>query len=538
MTLQGTFTDKHNRFFGSLNGAFTAITEAEINKQTYNIKSVIKNILIDSIGRENIPRTGGSNQEMLFNIWPGTLGLTQIQKGIVCKFSKPNKDEMTIYLSRVIPKEKQVPGDVWFIFFRNQDPVPWFGYMRGSAWDMYFSEGEETETELAQQDTPPLDEEDNPFDLESTDYNLIVFGAPGTGKSHYLKKKFPENKRRVTFHPEYTYQDFVGSYKPVPVYKQINGDHLWGGKTRIVDHSGEELSIGEPMIDYRFVPGPFTLSLAEALRDKDTMYTLIIEELNRANAPAVFGDLFQLLDREEDGNSTYSVTNIEISNYLRSVEGISKDQDDNDIHIPYNLNIVATMNSADQGVYVMDSAFKRRWNFEYLPIRIDDAEHKDELIPYGGENRFVKWGDFIENINSLLSSQDIKINEDKHIGPYFIKPKDLMKKSEDPKKAIERKKEMIANKLLIYLWDDVVRHKRIHFFENPTTYSDLINRYKNGAEVFKCPFPIKLEPSEEHENPDHGELPDNKGEIENPLTSANDKPEPLDLLQFQDSANE
>lgn len=93
------------------------------------------------------------------------------------------------------------------------------------------------------------------------------------------------------------------------------------------------------------------------------MYTLIIEELNRANAPAVFGDLFQLLDREDDGNSTYSVTNVEIANYLRSIEGIQKDQNDNEISIPFNLNIVATMNSADQGVFVMDSAFKRRWNF-------------------------------------------------------------------------------------------------------------------------------------------------------------------------------
>lgn len=163
----------------------------------------------------------------------------------------------------------------------------------------------------------------------------------------------------------------------------------------------------------------FTLALSEALQHEDKMYTLIIEELNRANAPAVFGDLFQLLDREDDGNSTYSVTNVEIANYLRSIEGIQNDQNDNEISIPFNLNIVATMNSADQGVFVMDSAFKRRWNFEYRPIDIQNAGHKNELIPYG--RQYVKWGEFIGKINGVLSDNDIRINEDKHVAFIFYK---------------------------------------------------------------------------------------------------------------------
>jgi hypothetical protein len=311
--------------------------------------------------------------------------------------------------------------------------------------------------------------------------NLIIYGAPGTGKSHYVNEQFPTNRRRVTFHPEYTYQDFIGSYKPVPVYKRE-------GVGQINDNNGEPFSKGEPLIDYRFVPGPFTLSLSEALRHEDRMYTLIIEELNRANASAVFGDLFQLLDREEDGNSTYSVTNIEIANYLRSIEGIQKESDDNEIKIPFNLNIVATMNSADQGVFVMDSAFKRRWNFEYRPIDIQNSEHKNELIPYG--NQYVRWGNFIGTINELLSTNEIRINEDKHIGPYFIKPSDLEEKSD------EQKKELIASKLLIYLWDDVIRHKRAYFFENPTTFSDLVIRYKAGESIFKCEFSTVLEQEE------------------------------------------
>ncbi|WJE74200.1 AAA family ATPase (plasmid) [Bacillus mycoides] len=338
--------------------------------------------------------------------------------------------------------------------------------------------------------------------------NLIVYGAPGTGKSHYLNGEFPENRRRVTFHPEYTYQDFVGSYKPVPVYRQ-------GGTGQINDNNGEIFSKGEPLIDYRFTPGPFTLALSEALQHEDKMYTLIIEELNRANAPAVFGDLFQLLDREDDGNSTYSVTNVEIANYLRSIEGIQKDQNDNEISIPFNLNIVATMNSADQGVFVMDSAFKRRWNFEYRPIDIQNAGHKNELIPYG--RQYVKWGEFIGKINGVLSDGDIRINEDKHVGPYFIKPADLEGKSDEQKQGI------IASKLLIYLWDDVVRHKRTYFFENPTTFSDLVVRYKDGELVFKCEFPMVLE-QEENNEPNNSDI---SGDTDDRLTMENDSPEEL-----------
>lgn len=301
--------------------------------------------------------------------------------------------------------------------------------------------------------------------------NHIIYGAPGTGKSYKVDAIYPSLKRRVTFHPEYTYYDFVGSYRPVPVYKQ-NSSHV-----NLIESDGIPFNKGEPLVDYRFVPGPFTLSLVDALSDENQLYTLIIEELNRANTPAVFGDLFQLLDRNNDGTSTYSVTNIDIANYLRST---GLDIKNNEIEIPSNLNIVATMNSSDQGVFLMDSAFKRRWNFEYLPINIDDAEHKNEMIPYN--NGFVKWGEFVTKINNLLSSEHLKINEDKHIGPYFIKPSDLKDKTN------EEKKDIISSKLLIYLWDDVVRLKHTYFFVNPTTFSNLISRYNNGERIIQTDF--------------------------------------------------
>lgn len=317
-----------------------------------------------------------------------------------------------------------------------------------------------------------LDNYDNEyFNRLNIGKNHIIYGAPGTGKSYKVDAMYPSRKRRVTFHPEYTYHDFVGSYKPVPVYKQSRNNE------NLIENDGIPFNKGEPLVDYRFVPGPFTLSLVDALSDDSQLYTLIIEELNRANTPAVFGDLFQLLDRNNDGTSTYPVTHIDIANYLKS-NGL--DIKNNEIEIPSNLNIVATMNSSDQGVFLMDSAFKRRWNFEYLPIDIDDAEHKNEMIPYN--NGLVKWGEFVTKINNLLSSEHLNINEDKHIGPYFIKPNDLKDRT------IEERKDIISSKLLIYLWDDVVRLKHTYFFVNPTTFSNLMIRYNNGEKIIQTDF--------------------------------------------------
>src|SRR5699024_6409650 len=150
-----------------------------------------------------------------------------------------------------------------------------------------------------------------------------------------------------TFHPEYTYYDFIGSYRPIPVYKQDES-------IKLVDNSGEEFLRGEPMIDYRFTLGPFTLSLADAIKDQNRMYRLVIEDFFRAFAPVVFGVLFLIVDRDEAGKSIYVVSNNEIPNYLDSISCIEKYFHDNEIIIPSNVNIVATMNSADPGVFVLD----------------------------------------------------------------------------------------------------------------------------------------------------------------------------------------
>lgn len=294
--------------------------------------------------------------------------------------------------------------------------------------------------------------------------NLILFGSPGTGKSYELQRRFGENAMRVTFHPEYTYQDFVGSYRPVPIYRTVADD------VEMKDYNGNPFTLGEPRINYQFVPGPFTMALERALKEPNKLHTLIIEEINRANVSAVFGDLFQLLDRDELGKSLYSVINPELANYLSLQVSINLE---NEIVIPPNLNLVATMNSADQGVFVLDSAFKRRWNFEYLPIEFTNVSHAEELVFY--ENKFVKWKDFVYTLNDLLSSS--RVNEDKLIGPYFMK------------KGEPTQKDLIASKLLVYLWDDVVRTRRnLVFRANIQTFAQLVREYHQGAAIFNCEF--------------------------------------------------
>lgn len=267
--------------------------------------------------------------------------------------------------------------------------------------------------------------------------NKIYYGAPGTGKSFKVDCEYP-NFKRVTFHPEYTYFDFVGGLRPTQ------------------DEVTEQ-------IKYEFVPGPFTDALLEAIFDNENYHGLIIEELNRANTAAVFGDIFQLLDRDDNGNSKYSVINKEITDYIMKTKGVYIDE----LILPSNFSIIATMNSADQGVNVLDSAFKRRWQFEYIPINF-----KDPNLPRIKIAGFkVPWNEFGEKLNNFMSLKGI--DEDKLIGQRFITENEM------------KDQQLIASKLLIYLWDDVFRYNRKTIFKEHHVFSKLIEDYhQNGIKCF------------------------------------------------------
>lgn len=243
--------------------------------------------------------------------------------------------------------------------------------------------------------------------------NRIIFGAPGTGKSHKLEedsKLFGENMERVTFHPNYSYAQFVGTYKPI---------------------QGENPTD----IKYEYIPGPFMRTYVNALNNPEKKFLLLIEEINRANVAAVFGDVFQLLDRK-NGVSEYPIaTSEDIKKHLLEKLDCLKDQDINELSdeekkmylemkIPENMYIWATMNSADQGVFPMDTAFKRRWEFEYISVNEPEQVAKIEkyVIPMCANTEqgyYVNWNDLRTRINSILID-NCKVNEDKLLGPFFI----------------------------------------------------------------------------------------------------------------------
>lgn len=308
--------------------------------------------------------------------------------------------------------------------------------------------------------------------------NRIVFGAPGTGKSFQLKddcEKLMENTdgtyERVTFHPDYSYSQFVGTYKPV------------------MDVDGKS-------IRYDFVPGPFMRVYVDALRsgrtDNPQPHLLLIEEINRAKVAAVFGDVFQLLDRDEDGVSEYEIQATEdIRRYLaKELGGVADNY--KRIRIPNNMFIWSTMNSADQGVFPMDTAFKRRWNFEYLGINENESKIKGigKIILPGSEET-IEWNVLRKAINAKLSSSEFKVNEDKLMGPFFLSKKAIA--SNENGMIIDKAAfiEAFKSKVIMYLYEDAVKQGKHRFFEgcDNSKYSSVCDAFDEiGTGIFGATF--------------------------------------------------
>lgn len=273
--------------------------------------------------------------------------------------------------------------------------------------------------------------------------NILLYGVPGAGKSHTIKKEYCSDEKymeRVVFHPDYTYSDFVGQILP-----------------RVID---EELK-------YVFTPGPFTKMLSKAKNDPGNMYYLVIEEINRGNAPAIFGEIFQLLDRKDEdgdydsseiGESEYGISNYDVAN---EVYGNLEQQ----VKIPSNMSVLATMNTADQNVFTLDTAFQRRWTMRQIRNIIPE-DQASKMI----NGTKVNWGVFATVINDLVIeiNSDMASSEDKRLGAYFIKQKEL-----DVDKFPE--------KVLKYLWDDAFKmDKESIFKENYKSLEDIINVYKTA----------------------------------------------------------
>jgi len=277
-------------------------------------------------------------------------------------------------------------------------------------------------------------------------YNKLFYGVPGSGKSYAIGELCSDETRmeRVVFHPDYSYSDFVGQILP-----RVRSDKK---------------------MEYVFVEGPFTKILKKAIYNPGKMYFLVIEEINRGNAPAIFGEIFQLLDRvDEDskkkhtykkiGESEYGITNYDIASYV--YEGNA----DKLVVIPSNLSVVATMNTSDQNVFTLDTAFQRRWQMKHIPNSFDNEHAKDVI-----EKSKVSWGDFALVVNDtvLEISRDFVGGEDKRLGAYFAKRNEL-------------KVEQFPEKVLKYLWDDAFKMERDKIFaKDMTSLEQVIESYENA----------------------------------------------------------
>lgn len=393
--------------------------------------------------------------------------------GFVNQHNMPQEWPQNVGLENIFENDRRGVLDLekYHIQFVNAVDIPFTGYV----------EGEWEEKRLA------------------TGENVLLYGVPGSGKSWTIEHEYCKPGsivERLVFHPDYTYSDFIGQILPA------------------VAEDGQ--------VSYKFTPGPFTNILREAYNNPGKEYILIIEEINRGNAPAIFGEVFQLLDRKVEirdidddgypiGTSEYGITNMNIAE-----EMYGKDRKTEKVRIPSNLSIIGTMNTSDQNVFTLDTAFQRRWDmrliendFSNVDPTLADAEILDTT---------VTWRNFCVEINKIVVGNSARMTsaEDKRLGAYFVHLRDLkfndamgdlkvydaLRKKESKGTLSDDEKTQIAiirdairqnrkfpEKVIKYLWDDAFKFNREVIFE-VTEYQSLEQvirafMYAQGLDRFK-----------------------------------------------------
>lgn len=314
--------------------------------------------------------------------------------------------------------------------------------------------------------------------------NVLLYGVPGSGKSWTIEHEYRKPGSevvRLVFHPDYTYSDFIGQILPS------------------VSENGQ--------VSYKFTPGPLTNILRDSYNNPDKEYLLIIEEINRGNAPAIFGEVFQLLDRKVEikddnddgypiGTSEYGIINTDIATVM-----YGKDRAGDEVRIPSNLSIIGTMNTSDQNVFTLDTAFQRRWDMRLIENNFDNVE--SEIADAEILDTTVTWRNFCTEINNIVVGNGVRMAtaEDKRLGAYFVHLRDLqyddkMGNLNDGEYISLRKKESTGSlsdtekvrltqireamkqnrrfpeKVIKYLWDDAFKFNREVVFES-TEYQSL-----------------------------------------------------------------
>lgn len=312
--------------------------------------------------------------------------------------------------------------------------------------------------------------------------NLIVYGTPGCGKSYHVDHDYlgkqgdgtysgkgyeKQNVIRTTFYQDYSNTDFVGQI--LPMVKE------------------------DKSVEYVFNPGPFTKALIQAIKSPDSKVALVIEEINRGNAASIFGDIFQLLDRK-NGVSEYGIVNVALIDYLNKYNFGTEESPIkyvfDEIKIPGNMWIYATMNTSDQNVFTLDSAFTRRWKKERMCNSFDGKAIGGLYVP-GMQD--VTWEDMVQAINDYILefADQLQTSEDKQIGVYFVDQNGLAKNTVDAKD--KDKVREFANKMMEYLWDDVSKLERDLIFKKDLNSIDkVLAQYEKDGQVFNDNLASKI----------------------------------------------
>lgn len=295
--------------------------------------------------------------------------------------------------------------------------------------------------------------------------NRIISGAPGTGKSFRLAndaRDLGAEVERVVFHPATSFASFFGSLRPAG-----EGD----------DNSS---------LAFRFVPGPFIRSFVRAMLHPSDLHVLLIEEINRADAAAAFGDVFQLLDRDANGVSEYAINvSADCASFLTR-NGVPVEEG---VRLPPNLLLWATMNPADQGVTQLDSAFLRRWERSFVSIDEGDAVLEDANLRLAEYDLEIPWNSFRRRLNEMLLGIERHIPEDRLIGPFFVPTSEWDQDTHD---------RLFVDKIIHYVSEEVLRHDRGSFFgaSSLKTFSQIRDDYfSHGnriADWLRSSFPFKL----------------------------------------------
>lgn len=410
----------------------------------YSSKFVVDQLtLLDALFKEN-----GKSVDTITQVWNARKNVIQKNGKVDNRFYFNGLMQDVVYLDST-GKERKAKFTV-----RN--------YMAGGYSELHIkkAEGGIFDIEIKNVTTPYNDGKEDEIEEISCKNSCLMplqqifYGAPGTGKSFKIKRDTKnQSKIRTTFHPDSDYSTFVGCYKPT-----MNEDVKY-------DKEGNEKSCTK-QIEYAFVAQAFLKAYVKAWKfycsaedgTAKAQY-LIIEEINRGNCAQIFGDLFQLLDRNEDGYSTYPiVADTDIQRYLSkefekvnipdSLNAIYDDYDGNIVEdikngivlaLPNNLYIWATMNTSDQSLFPIDSAFKRRWDWKYMPI---DTKKETWNIEVDGKK--YSWSDFLEAVNEQIF--EVTKSEDKKLGFYFCRANNHVVDAEK-----------FVGKVIFYLYNDVFK---------------------------------------------------------------------------------